>query len=270
MALSASRATIPHKNKADTPLIVLGNGPSLRRTLTDDLHFLTHNPCMAVNFFANSPEFAVIKPKYYVLADPHFFENAESDSNVAKLVENIRRADWDMDLFVPAKAYRKAKILFRDSPARLYKFNFLAVEGFRWLENLAWKMNLGMPRPRNVLVPALMTGIASGFRRIYLLGADHSWLSTLAVTDDNRVVSIQPHFYTEDKGEKARVQSVYSGIRLHEVLESMTIAFRSYHSIERYARRRGTVILNVTPDSMIDAFERADFSGLTKSSHQNV
>ena len=71
------------------------------------------------------------------------------------------------------------------------------------------------------------------------------------------MVSIQPHFYKEDSREQQRVNEVYVNRQLHEVLESMMIAFKSYHRIREYADRCGTQIFNSTPGSMIDAFERA-------------
>jgi hypothetical protein len=71
------------------------------------------------------------------------------------------------------------------------------------------------------------------------------------------VVSIQPHFYKEDKKEEERIKVDYMKIKLHEVLESMYIAFRTYHTIRRYADYRGTNIINITPDSYIDAFQKA-------------
>lgn len=113
-----------------------------------------------------------------------------------------------------------------------------------------------MPRPRNVLVPAIMTAMRAGFKEIYLAGADHGWLTTLSVTDENEVVSIQPHFYKDNDSEQKRVASVYRDVRLHEILLSMHLAFKSYHRIEQYARRRGIDIFNATPGSFIDAFRR--------------
>jgi len=49
---------------------------------------------------------------------------------------------------------------------------------------------------------------------------------------------------------------VYRDVRLHDILLSFHIAFRSYHAIERYARARGVEICNCTPGSYIDAFKR--------------
>ena len=115
---------------------------------------------------------------------------------------------------------------------------------------------LAMPRPRNVLIPAVMEGIRDGYEEICIVGADHTWPHTLYVDDLNRVVTVQPHFYEENSSELDRIAEVYSGLRLHDVLGSMTVAFRSYHRIRRYADRLGVRIVNATPGSLIDAFER--------------
>lgn len=238
------------------PLIILGNGPSLRRDLEEELALLREADTIAVNFFANSPEFREVKPKYYVLADPHFFDKAETDPNVSRLISNLNRVDFRMTLLIPAKAKGKAK-MFNNPLLTVGTFCFLAVEGFRWFENAMFDARRGMPRPRNVLIPSIMAGIWLGYKRIYLLGADHSWLSTLSVNDRNEVVSIQPHFYKEDEKEQARVKEEYVRHPLHEVLESMMIAFRSYHRIQEYAVSRGVEIMNATPGSMIDAFPRS-------------
>lgn len=238
------------------PLVILGNGPSLRRNLEEDIELLRRADTLAVNFFANSPEFGIVRPAYYVLADPHFFDKAETDPNVARLISSINAIDFPMTLLIPVKAKGKAA-LFTNPKLRVETFNFVAVEGFRWFEDLMFSLKKGMPRPRNVLIPSIMAGIWLGYSRIYILGADHSWLSTLSVNDRNEVVSIQPHFYKEDEKEQTRIRQEYVRHPLHEVLESMMIAFRSYHRIGSYAASRGVAVFNATPGSMIDAFPRA-------------
>lgn len=235
-------------------LYILGNGPSLRQNIEHDLEFLQSHDTLAVNFAANSPEFKIIKPKFYLLADPHFFENT-NDPNVRQLLDNLNRTEHEMTLFIPSTAKVPAAT-FSGGNLRIATFPFIAVEGWEWLENMAFSRKLGMPRPRNVLIPSIMTGAWLGYRDIYLLGADHSWLKTLDVTDDNQVVSVQPHFYKEDERELTRIRTDYVGRRLHEVLESMQIAFRSYHRINDWTRKNGISIYNATPGSMIDAFER--------------
>lgn len=249
-------AKINPANSATNQLIILGNGPSLRTNLNNDLDLLRSADTLAVNFAANTPEFSEIQPTYYLLADPHFFDKAGDDPNVGRLIENLNSITFPMTLFVPAGA-RKADSYFHNQNLTVKHFSFTAVEGYTWFENAMMNSHRGMPRPRNVLIPSIMVGIWLGYKEIYLLGADHSWLKTLSVNDRNEVVSIQPHFYKEDSREQQRVNEVYVNRQLHEVLESMMIAFKSYHRIREYADRCGTQIFNSTPGSMIDAFERA-------------
>lgn len=239
----------------DIPLYIMGNGPSLRTNLDNNLELLERSDTLAVNFAANTPEFRVVRPKYYVLADPHFFRNI-SDKNVAALSESLKAVDWPMTLFVPAKSRRSVARMIGNPMVSVEGFNFLAAEGWKWLEQLMFRLRLGMPRPRNVLIPSIMIGIWLGYKQIYILGADHSWLKTLDVDSDNRVVSVQPHFYKEDSHEVERINRTYLDLKLHQVLESMTIAFASYHKINAYASRCGITIINATPGSFIDAFPR--------------
>lgn len=241
--------------RGDRPLYIMGNGPSLRTNLDNNLELLERSDTLAVNFAANTPEFRILRPKYYVLADPHFFRNL-SDKNVAALSESLKGVDWPMTLFVPAKSRRSAARMIGNPMVSVEGFNFLAAEGWTWLEQFMFRLRLGMPRPRNVLIPSIMIGIWLGYKKIYILGADHSWLKTLDVDSDNRVVSVQPHFYKEDSHEVERINRTYLDLKLHQVLESMTIAFASYHKINAYASRCGITIINATPGSFIDAFPR--------------
>lgn len=117
-----------------------------------------------------------------------------------------------------------------------------------------------MPRPRNVLIPSIMIGIWLGYKEIYVVGADHTWSKTLEVDANNTVISVQPHFYEDNKAEAARVASVYADVKLHEIMYSFHVAFKAYHQIEDFARKMGVNIYNATPGSFIDAFRRRDIS----------
>lgn len=256
IALSSRKTSIPHRLR-NAPLYILGNGPSLRSNIDHDLELLQQSITLTVNFAANAPEFTKIKPTYYVLADPHFFQNI-NDPNVAKLQSSLQAVDWQMTLFLPVQSNTGTGFPFNPN-ITVIRFNCIAAEGFGWFENTMFRTRRAMPRPRNVLIPSIMIGIWLGYTEIHLLGADHSWLKTLSVDGNNRVVSIQPHFYEEDAREQQRIQTAYLGLPLHQVLESMQIAFRSYHRIRSFADRNGIHIINNTPGSFIDAFTRERF-----------
>ena len=100
-------------------------------------------------------------------------------------------------------------------------------------------------------------GLRLPFKKIYLAGADHSWLPEITVTEDNVVLMHQKHFYDQNKSQADTVkQENLNSARLHTILYHMHVAFKSYFILEAYARRLGKEIINVTPGSYIDAFKR--------------
>jgi len=257
MALQSRRATVMSlKNLPAGPIIIMGNGPSLSQTIARDMHALKSHPCMAVNFAALAPEFVAIKPRFYVLADPHFV-SASDNPNLVRLWDNLRCVTWRMTLLVP--------VPFSDSIIErigcnglidVATFNAVGVEGWQWLCRSAYSKGWGMPRPRNVLIPSVMLAMWLGYREIYIAGADHSWMKTISVNDRNEVVSIQPHFYKDDDKEIQRVTTEYLKYPLHQIIHSFYVAFKAYHEISSYARHQGVEIFNATPESFIDAFPR--------------
>lgn len=258
IALQSRRNTVSRQKKATegAPLIIMGNGPSLADLIATNAEALAGSITMALNFAANAEEFTLLKPDFYLLADPHFFTGRDSDPNVGRMFSRFNtEVSWPMTLYVPA-GHDARSLGITNPDITVENFNFVGAEGFVWFENIIYGAGLGMPRPRNVLVPAIMTAIRAGFREIYLTGADHGWLTTLSVTEENEVVSIQPHFYKDNDSEKKRVASVYRNIRLHDILLSFHLAFKSYHAVQRYALTRGCRIYNSTPGSFIDAFPR--------------
>ncbi|MCH5224052.1 MAG: hypothetical protein J1E82_08415 [Muribaculaceae bacterium] len=254
MSKGVSPASDEGKNKE---IAILGNGPTLRDTIDKDLDFLLERDLMAVNFAALAPDFYKLRPKYYVLADGHFFDSLDTDNNVRKLWEAFGNVSWEMTLLVPTKFRHLVKaLLLHTRGLNVRYFNLTPIEGFRWIKHWMFKSGLGMPRPRNVMIPAIMEALRLGYRKIYLFGADHTWTKTLDVDEENFVVSIQPHFYKDNEEEHRRVRETYKDLKLHDVLGSMVVAFRSYWEIADYAKKQGVEILNATPGSMIDAFPR--------------
>jgi hypothetical protein len=241
--------SLPAHNKE---LVVLGNGPSLRPLLSGHSSFLDGKDLMMVNFSAVSDDFIRFRPRFYLLMDPVFFED---DAMRQKLFVPIaEKTDWEMHLFAPVSARKQnawQEIISRSSHIQIHWFNATPVEGIPGFRYFCYRERLGMPRPRNVLVACLMVALQLPYEKIYLAGADHSWLKEIWVDDNNIVNEDRAHFY-----DKKSTQRVVSPQKLHEILNSMAIAFRSYHEVEAYSSKIGKKIINITPGSFIDAFRR--------------
>ncbi len=255
----AIRARHAHTGRS---IAILGNGPSLRQTIDTYPQWLSSVSRMAVNFASISPDFFTLRPDFYIMIDPVCFPAADAGPSLAADAwHSIRRADWQMTLMVPsARLADASRLLGNSTCVRLRPVNITPIEGWKWFTHKAFDAGLGMPRPRNVLIAAVMAALSEGFGKIYLAGADHSWTRTLAVDKDNNVCNVVAHFYEEKRVEEetTRIVEAYRGIHLHNVLESLMIAFRSYFHIKDYAAQRGVEIINITPGSFIDAFPHAE------------
>ena len=260
-AMLLSRRPSKAGSRKQERLIIMGNGPSLRETIASHSDILKESDTLAVNFAANADTYRELKPNLYVLADPHFFragdDGKSSDPNVVRLWESIASTDWPITLYVPCKAKLPDSIL-KNGDIEVKRYNLTPGEGLRGPVHWLYRHGLAMPRPRNVLIASIMVALREGYRDISIVGADHTWSRDLWVDDRNRVISVQKHFYKDNDKEFERVAQEYAGYHLHDILNSLTIAFRSYHQIADYAGRIGAEITNCTPGSFIDAFPRAD------------
>ncbi len=208
LALQSRRPSVSHADRRGCPLIILGNGPSLARNIAEDMELLTGCDTLAVNFAANTDEFMGIRPRYYLLMDPHFFSLPSSDPNVTRLYTRLdSEVDWEMTLFIPTG--RKPSALgINNHLIHIEQFNPVGVEGYDWLVKKACDSGRGLPRPRNVLIPAIMTGIWLGYKEIYLLGADHSWLRTLDVDEEHCGEHTAPLLLRRRRGTPTRGDNV--------------------------------------------------------------
>lgn len=256
LLLQCRRPSMPvvEGEEASRGIIILGNGPSLRETVDKNLDTLKAWPTMAVNYFALTPEMDMVRPRYYILVDPLFFSKPQPE-RVKQLCQALERVSWPICLLLPHAA---GNVIRLENPNIVVaRYNAIGVEAPGLLRDMVYDRAWGMPRPHNVLIPAIMTAAYMGFRKIWLVGADHSWPRTVAVDIDNHVLPNQPHFYAADPAEESRVNAAYTQRRLWQLLASWTVVFRGYLDIERWAKRRGISIYNATPASLIDAFPRA-------------
>lgn len=258
-----SRRPSPKSRDRKDTIIIMGNGPSLRDAMEQDRDVLMAYPRLAVNLSALTPDFRDLRPDYYILADIAFFLK-EKTGKVPQLWEALRSVDWQMTLFLPATARKMPEVKSLPANITLKFYNLTPAEGFRCVMHPLYDSGLAMPRPRNVLIPSIISSMREGFKKIVLIGADHNWSKTLWVTERNRVVSVQPHFYKDDDAELRRAEEIFKNVHIHDVYENYAIAFRSYFNVKAYADRRGVEILNATPGSFIDAFPRIRLADLRK------
>jgi len=249
-------------------LVILANGPSLRSDLDNHPDFFRDKQLMCVNQFALSNDYDRLKPQYYILLDMGFFvENtiprvAEVREQVKQAM--IRKTTWPLTFCCPAGARNSPfhrDLLASGIQVKFAFFNNTVVDGIRLVRNWLYRRQVGMPPPQNVLIAALMAGLACGFKRIIICGADHSWHQGLEIGSDSKLVSVEHHFY-DKKPWKVAVEhpETLKRATIHDYFFILYRTFRSYHLIQDYALSRGARIINASSVTFIDAFERKNIA----------
>ncbi|MBO0939403.1 hypothetical protein J2I47_22835 [Fibrella sp. HMF5335] len=250
---------------------ILGNGPSLRQSLENDLAFIREAELYCVNNFASSPEYALLQPMNYALLDPAFFLYSEQNNDRKDVEKTIRclvnMTTWPMNLFVPQSArgcYLVQQLTGKhpngiSHQVKTVFYNYTVVRGYAWFRHFVFRKGWGMPQSQNILAASLYLAITRRFTDIYLFGADHSWHEEIRVSDANELLMKQEHFY--DKPGDATHIPIYDVVkketsRMSAQFASLSKAFYSYEILRDYAQYMNVRVLNASAKSYVDAFTR--------------
>jgi hypothetical protein len=262
---------LKHRTTKKTCMI-LGNGPSLLTSIEKYNKTGAKIDLFCVNNFACTEQYETLKPEYYILQAPQFFQEDDKLSSFyieqrQTLFNHIKeKTNWDLFVVIPIKAKKSSAfnaLLASNKHLKPLYFNDTAIEGFTFIKRFSFTKSLGMPRPHNVLIPSLINAINIGFTEIYIVGADHSWLGEISVNENNEALVHQKHFYDETSSKPEKMQDyIHRPRRLHEILNKFYLTFLGYWEIKEYAANKGVKIINASESSMIDAFERGSIESI--------
>ena len=262
------------------PLLILGNGPSLNDTLKNNPAVTLQGfDLMAVNAAACSDQFSALQPNLYILNAVTYFQN---DSELSPfyiqakhdLFEALKeKTRWEMTLLVPFRAKKSTdfqQLITSNANLKVRYFNQTPVEGLNFWSHRWYNLGWGMPRPHNVLIPGIMTGIRLGYKTIAIVGADHSWLADLSVNDNNEALLRHVHYYATDGTQPMKVEDRIDRPRkLHEIIHKFYLSFIGFWQIKAYANKKQVSIINASSVSMIDAFDRKTLAQILDVTDKN-
>ena len=234
--------------KGDT-CYILGNGPSLKEELDNNIELFCENDVIVINTMCKSEFYKVIKPKFYILLDPICFDPTWSEYDA--VVEGLLNTDWDMFLFLPINLCPKEyHMQFAKNPRlKVVLFNYTRIVGFSNISFFLYKHGMGMPYLRNVMTQAIMCAINKGYKKVLLYGADHSWTRDMDADENNRIFIKDRHFYEEDVKRYLPV-GMY-----REYLYQHYVTFLSHFIMNNYSKYRGARVINKTRFSFIEEYD---------------
>ena len=245
---------------------ILGNGPSLKRELPQLIaqRAWEEKDILAVNFFALSEEFALIKPKYYVISDPMFFRKAGYGERVQELYKALaEKVSWPMKLYV--QYYNPEHFDYRTAIGHnpnieIVPLHSTVFHGFRSVEFWCYRRGLGSGNFGTVIQNGEFIALQLGYRRIELYGVDHTLLDGLMVDEKNRVCRRKSHYYDS---EQSPAEPIYYNATnpprpytMSEYLSETAELFRGHEVLRDFSEKCGAEIINRTANSMIDAYKR--------------
>lgn len=225
--------------KADRCFII-GNGPSLK---VSDLESLGNEVTFASNGIYHLFEETRWRPNYYFVQDSIAFDSvAERISGFLNDVDavfvSMNFADKFPESLRLSDKLRIMYIRFCPPNKRRYRFS----------EDLTKEVFEGL----SVTYSMMQTAIYLGYKKIYLIGVDHSY--AIEVDREGNVLkkneNQSDHFYSSSKG---------GDVGFPSKVEEITCA---YTSAMEYAKKSGVEILNATRGGKLEVFPRVGLDAL--------
>ncbi len=230
-----------HKDKR---CFILGTGPSLNTLNSTHIDCLKHEYIFGVNSLYKSKLSPVIVPQYYVLMDNLYWEqwNQTFSEVQSKYKENPPIFITDLR----AKSIVD-KIDTQQKSVYIYSKKFPTNE-------MSEKIDGNIYAAMNVISYSILSAMFMGFKEIYLLGCDYNAFCTAG----------KGHCY-DDESETAQVN-----YNLAFYLRFYWLTTEFHYLIAKLGKKRGISIVNLTCDSLLDAYPRENVDSVLYCRSKNA
>lgn len=253
----------PQLKEMKDKAFVLGNGPSLKQFMEDNLLFLTTQNLVVVNDFFLNKYFTTLRPRVYIIADPGYWEQHIADDMriLRQKMEYVllKDVDWNMYFCIPTAAYETGcfQRTFDSNPyIHIQPYNTTCFTGTKGMRYFFYDKLLAKPFSGNVIGSAIFIALQMDIKEILLFGVEHSWTRSIYVDEQNRTCIRTDHFYSNEQAGVVWLKTNTEPYKIHEALFDIANMLGGYRQIDEYATHKGIKIYNCTQDSFIDAFER--------------
>jgi hypothetical protein len=240
---------LSNKHRGQT-CFILATGPSIKQL---DLLPLCHAQiqCIAVaNFFAHELTDKLNIP-YYCIAPFHPPITEEAWSEWLTKIGNALPKTTQVFSITDFRRNEKIKSFEGHANAKYLHF------GNAFLKNSEIDLSKSLPSPWSVGVMALYWAVGLGYKNIYLLGYDHNYLTHYRKSG---------HFYEEkkhtfvEKGVDEWENSTFEMQARHFI--DLMSQYRHVHNI---AKAKNIEITNLTPESCLEIFPKANYTDVIKN-----
>lgn len=211
---------------------ILGNGPSLKEV---DLSKLNDKDTFTVNMFYKYRSDG-FKGRYFVAVDD-VFAHGEYLEYVRKVYED----NPNMYCILRNNCFYENEELFD-----LERAFFIYAKQFQAGKDVRIECDKNMTACINVVLQCIQIALDMGYKRIYLLGCEFSEYAQ----------SKLEHFYEDSQTDK--------GYSMGDGARWAALAHYHHYALDKYAREHGVEIINLTPNSLIDAYKKEKIENVIK------
>ncbi len=213
---------------------ILGTGPSLKKLTDSHIQFLAHEQIFGTNSLYKVDSVSLITPKYYALLDNLYWEQWGHTFN--DIVEKYKD---NPPVFITDLRAKKLAKQASSAVQHIYVYSKKYP-----VKKMSDQLHKNMFAAMNVVSYSILAAMYMGFKRIYLLGCDYNAFCTRG--------------YGHAYDDKLEVNQTNYNLAFYLKFYCITTEF--HYLIEKLARRKNIEIINITPNSLLDAYrcERAE------------
>lgn len=247
--------------------VIIANGPSLDAYLKRYPRGIENADHMCVNAFSLTPAYEVLRPRFSVFVDPSFWtipcSHRMEEYRRAVYGELVRKTAWEHVVLTPVQSRGCVQRMMNPPRAHLVFRSFNGTIVSRSvpfaLRNLLYGRGLAIPSCQTVVNSAIGLAVRMGYRNVYVVGADASFLEGLFVDPVSNLLSVASRHFAEEPVPAAPIYKdaeEAEPMLLHEYLEAVARMFEGYHEVWKYAKARNVNVVNASEFSWIDALPR--------------
>lgn len=262
-----NKTTIKNIKPNNKVLCVLGNGPSLSKSIEKYEQFMKNNDCLVVNFFANTDLYEKIKPNFYLFMDPAMYlpfdKMGKWKDSIEKLVDNfINKTSWDINIILPVQASDSEFVQRLETGNNFIHIYYLNTISKRCSFSQKSKFknfdkNFIAPPSQTVMNTAVYLGIFFNYLETYVFGIDSTFFDNLDVDQETNILyANDSHFYGSNRFPWYIGGDITKIGKVHEITGCFVKMFELYWEVRNYADYKGLNVYNASEFSMVDAFER--------------
>lgn len=215
---------------------ILGTGPSLGQLTSDQIKKLSGETTFGVNSFYKADIASKLRPKYYALTD-ELYRN-EWKGVFGEVIDKY--SDNPPTFIADPRAKNVIEsLLIDEQPIYIYAKKYPT-------NKMSDELTQNTYITSNVVSTCILAAMYMGFKEIYLLGCDYNAFCNAG----------RSHCYDDEKELEG------FSYNLAFFLKYYWITTEFHYLIAKLAKEKGVKIVNLAPDSLLDAYPRMPVSAV--------